>query len=365
MRHAVVNITKTVAATAALACALLFTCTTPASAQADGFGSPVATGPTHEKQYKDNAEYRLFLLVTQTDDTKAQLELLDQWQTRYPDSDFAHDRLEYYIADLAILAQDHPAYRQQVVNKCQEMLKLDPQYFDASLQIAVVGPDLGGDHPSPQLMAEVDSAAHTVIANADTKYKASNKPDDESFEKWNHRKAYALATAHNALAWEALAKNDKPGAIKEYQASLRANPDQGSISGLCANMLLDSNNFSDGLYEIARAAEYAGPGPALTVAQRTQLLDYFQKKYEDYHGSPDGETQIIDMAKTSALPPPGFTIKPAAPKAAAAAAGSAAPGAAPDAGAAAAAPAADAPAADPATPADPTKVPGRKPIPTI
>jgi hypothetical protein len=38
------------------------------------------------------------------------------------------------------------------------------------------------------------------------------------------------------------------------------------------------------------------------------MLDYFNKAYKDFHGSADGADQVLNQAKTSALPPSGFTI---------------------------------------------------------
>jgi hypothetical protein len=89
-----------------------------------------------QKNYKDRAEYDLYSRITQTQDPKARLDLLNQWQDKYPTSDFADDRSQYFINTLAQLAPNDPAARQQLIQKCQEMLKKDPQYFLAKYYIA-------------------------------------------------------------------------------------------------------------------------------------------------------------------------------------------------------------------------------------
>jgi hypothetical protein len=82
------------------------------------------------------------------------------------------------------------------------------------------------------------------------------------------------------------------------------NPEQANISALYGKLLVDDKKVPEGLFEYARAGQYAGPG-ALPEATRKQLLDYFNKAYKDFHGSPEGADQILNQAKTQALPPTG------------------------------------------------------------
>ncbi|MGH9350557.1 MAG: tetratricopeptide repeat protein, partial [Terriglobia bacterium] len=113
---------------------------------------------------------------------------------------------------------------------------------------------------------------------------------------------------HNALAWADLQSKNTAGAESEYQQSLQVNPNQGTVSALYAKLLYDDKKFPEALFEYARAAQFAGPGVALPANTRTQLMNFFNKSYQDYHGSADGATQVLAQAKTSALPPSGFNI---------------------------------------------------------
>jgi hypothetical protein len=94
-------------------------------------------GAQGQKNYKDRAEYDLYSKIAQTQDPKARLDLLNQWQDKYPTSDFADDRLKYFINALAQLAPNDPPALQQLIQKCQEMLKKNPQYFLANYYIAL------------------------------------------------------------------------------------------------------------------------------------------------------------------------------------------------------------------------------------
>jgi len=113
-----------------------------ASAQTTAAQQPAGQQPAAgqqgapQKNYKDRGEYDLYSQITQTQDAKKRLDLLNQWQTKYPQSDFAQDRLQYFVATLGQLAPSDPNVRQQLIDKCTELLKLDPKNFTASYYIA-------------------------------------------------------------------------------------------------------------------------------------------------------------------------------------------------------------------------------------
>jgi hypothetical protein len=273
-----------------------------------GTGQAGQAGQQPQKNYKDRAEYDLYSKITQTQDPKARLDLLNQWQDKYPQSDFADDRMKYFINTLAQLAPNDPNARQQLIQKCEDMLKKDPKYFLSSYYVALWGPAVGGAKPAADLLSEVDAAAHAVLDGVEDTFSASKKPANVSDAQWATLKNQAVALAHNALAWEAASKNDTATAENEYKASLQANPDQGTVSAAYGKLLVDDKKYPEGLFEYARAAQYSGPGPAVAPDARQKLLDYFNKAYKDYHGSADGADQILAQAKTSALPPADLNI---------------------------------------------------------
>jgi hypothetical protein len=271
-------------------------------------GQPAA-GAT--KNYKDHDEYDLYSKITQTQDAKARLQLLNTWQDKYPTSDFAPDRLQYFIATLQQMAATDSTQRQPLIDKCKDALKADPNNWKANYLIAVWGPAVGGSSPTPDQLSTVDTAAKAAIANTDATFSAANKPKNLTDDQWTQAKNQTIAIDHNALAWEATSKKDMATAESEYRASLAANPDQGNISAVLAKLLVDTKDdkkYPDALFEYARAGEYSGPGPAVPADSRTKLLAYFNDAYAKYHGSPDGASQILDQAKTAALPPASFTI---------------------------------------------------------
>ncbi|HEY6987700.1 MAG TPA: hypothetical protein VH369_04915 [Bryobacteraceae bacterium] len=297
-------------AAGALALLVGFAAVPPAIAQ-----QPAAAGQAPAKNYKDRGEYDLFSKVTQTTDPKARLEVLNTWQDKYPQTDYSQERLQYYILTLSQLAQSDPAQRQPLLNKCQELLKVDPKNANALYLIAFYGPAIGGANPSPELQSQVESASHAFISGADEAFSPANKPKNITEADFEKAKKIRLGVAHNALAWVATAKKDNATAESEYRASLEVNPDQGPVSAQLAKVLYDEKKIPEALFQYARASEYTGPGSALPPNVRQQLTDFFNKAYKEYKGNAEGADQVLAQAKASALPPSGFTIASAAKKA--------------------------------------------------
>jgi hypothetical protein len=280
---------------------------TAVSAQNTGNQQQAATGQT-TKNYKDRGEYDLYSQVTQATDPAQRLKLLNTWSDKYPQTDFARERLEYYLATLNQLAKTDPSARKQLIDKAEEMLKLDPNNFTADYYITTAGPSVGGSNPSPELEGQVDAAAHGILDNVDKQFAPDKKPTNVTPEQWAQARAAATALAHNTLAWEDTTKKDTAGAEEQYKESLAADPTQLNVAVAYGKLLMDEKKYQEGLFQYARAGSYDGKG-ALPDAARTQLLNYFKTVYKQYHGSDDGEDQVIAQAKTNALPPDGFKIE--------------------------------------------------------
>ncbi len=279
-----------------------------AAQASSGQASSQAAGQTAgQKNWKDRAEYDLYVQITKTTDPKQRLILLKSWQDKYPQTDYQQERLQYFMVTLNQLAPTDPQARQQLLDKSNEALKVDPKNFTAMYYISLWGPAVGATSAPADLTTSVETAAHGVLDNADTQFNASKKPQQMSDPDWTKAKNQVLAIAHNALAWVATTKKDTATAEAEYKASLQANPDQGRVSAAYGKLLIDEKKYPEGLFEYARAAQYDGP-EAVPAGTRPQLMDYFKKAYKDFHGAPDGSDQVLAQAKTSALPPDGFNI---------------------------------------------------------
>ncbi len=280
-----------------------------ARGQAAGAQQPAAgaTAGQSTKNWKDRAEYDLYVKISQTTDPKARLELLNSWQDKYPQTDYQAERSQFYMVTLNQLSATDPTQRQKLVDKCNEVLKTDPQNFTAMYFITVSGPSAGGASPSSDLVSSVETAAHGVISGADAQFDPAKKPAAVTADAFTKAKNGAVAVAHNALAWAANTKKDTATVESEYKASLQADPDQARISAVYAKTLYEDKKVPDALFEYARAAEVTGP-TALPADQQKKLLDYFNTAYKNFHGSADGSQGLLDQAKTNAIPPDNLNI---------------------------------------------------------
>jgi hypothetical protein len=310
--------TKSAASAAALAVALASPALVSSSfAQAPAGGQPSAGQQPAQggqqqasgKNWKDRAEYDLYNSIAHEQDPKKRLDLLDQWTQKYPKTDFEDLRLKAYLGTLGPLSQQDPSVRPKAIEYSKKALAADPKDFTALYWLAMNAPAAGGASPTPEQISSAETAGNGLLT--------AEKPATTSQADWDKAKPQVEALAHGALGWAASAKKDYATAQKEYQAYLKANPNNSNISyQLGQTLLLEKKPelYSEALWSFARAAAYDGPG-SLPAANRTQVQEYFKKIYTQYKGNDEGADQLLAQAKTSALPPSGFKIESAAQKA--------------------------------------------------
>ncbi len=85
-------------------------------------------------------------------------------------------RNQYYLDTYAKLAGTDPSMRQPLLKKAQDSLKHDPKNPNTLYMICLWGPITGGANPSPDIRAQVDAAAHALIASADESFAPAKKP---------------------------------------------------------------------------------------------------------------------------------------------------------------------------------------------
>ena len=305
MEFHLLRATKSAAGSAALAVALTGPVFVSSSyAQAPAAGQQPAQG--QKPNWKDRAEYDLYNSIAHEKDPKKRLDLLDQWTQKYPKTDFESLRQQAYLGTLGPLSQQDPSVRQKTIDYCKQVLQTDSKNFTALYWLAINAPEAGGGSPTPQQTADAEQAGNGLLQ--------AEKPATTSQADWDKAKPTIDALAHAALGWAASAKKDYPTAQKEYEAYLKANPNNANISYQLGQTILAEKNtalYPEALWSFARAAAYDGQG-ALPAGSRPQVQSYFKKIYDQYHGSDDGADQVLAQAKATPLPPDGFKIVSAA-----------------------------------------------------
>jgi hypothetical protein len=285
------------AAAVAMLCA---TTGAPVRAQAPAGQSqaPAGQAAAGQPQWKDRAEYDLFESIRNEQDPKKKIALLNQWKEKYPGSEFKKVRAGLLVQSYQA-AKDVPG----LVAAARDLIDSDPK--DVSTLAAVVALAMQMNDSSPELLDLTEKAANGLIANID------NKPATVTDDQWKTQKPITEALGYRGLGWVAMMRKNAPDAEKNFTKSLELNPAQGDVSYWLGQTIMGERKvelYPKGLFHIARAATYDGPG-ALAPAGRQPVDAYLQKAYAGYHGDASGLDDLKKLAKTNALPPAGWTIK--------------------------------------------------------
>jgi len=300
--------------------------------QAQTAGQAPAAGG-HEKKLKDTQEYDLFNNVIkdiQSQSFAKAITDLDTWKTKYPESDYKDDRLYYYIQ--AYSGAKQPA---KVLDVAQQLMQkdlttvFDPKkdarmilgaYYQTSIAIT------GIKDPTPDQVATAQKAAKALLDFAPTYFTAANKPANMDDAAWAKARTDLEAGPKGALMYievapasAAMQKKDCATAQTLFAKALADYPDNAYIAynlGSAENCLAraDPSKAADiapkAIYEFVRAA-VTDPSLGKTTDPK-QVTDFATRIYTGFHGSDEGLDKLKETAKTSALPPAGFTIESAA-----------------------------------------------------
>jgi len=268
-----------------------------------------------KKNWKDMAEYDLFVSIQKDTNATTRLANLDKWKSAYPQSEYADVRLQAYLITYQQLMKHREAFDTAV-----EILKADPN-SQAALQeilgyIRALAPQQPNAALSPQNKTDLDTAGKTcqyVLSNIDTVYAADKKPQGVTDAQWEQAKPAMRNFAQWTVGWIAMVEKDTPKAESELSKTLEMDPTNAMAAQQLAGILLaQQKDHPDktplALFEYARVATYDTPPNALPADQRQKLDAFLTKAYTTFHGSAQGLDQLKAMAKTNALPPAGFKI---------------------------------------------------------
>jgi hypothetical protein len=273
--------------------------------------TPAPAAQEKKKEFKDKAEYDLYDAFQKAATPAAKLAALDKWKQANPDSQYADDRLELYVSTYQALMQ----FR-QVIDAAQEILKGQPNHVQSLTAILDAVQKL--KPPTPADLDLLEKTINYMSDNLDSIYSPANKPAGVTPEDW----AKTVATTKPAMKpyltqtmlWVIAQRKDNARAQKDLTALLRKDPTQAAVSYALAQAdlaLAIANKKPDdqpvALYHFARAAAYDGPG-SLAPDARKQVLTYLSKAYSTYHGSAEGQDQLLTLAKGNPFPAADFKI---------------------------------------------------------
>jgi hypothetical protein len=249
-----------------------------------------------QKKVKDQGEYDLYNNVVKETDPAKQLQYLNQWVEKYPETDFQEEQLQFYNK------LNQPA---KVLDLGQKILGKDPKNLTALTLITANIQKV--QNASPQQMSEAQKAAQTLLDNLD-----SLKPASVTDDAWKQAKPGVETLA----ATDALNAKNYPVAETEFRKLAQQSPDNGQYAYQLGSILISERNpdkFPEAIYLIARAVAMDPAKGGLPDANRKQVDAYLNKIYTQYHGADDaGLQQLKQQALSAPFPPADFKLKTAA-----------------------------------------------------
>ncbi len=278
----------------------------PALILAAGSPAPQSQGQAAQKNWKDRDEYDLYTSITTEANAQKKLDLLNQWQTKYPNTDFKTERTTLYLTTYVGLGRPKDA-----VGSAKQLLADNPKDFTGLYYVTLL--TLQALDTSPGALDDSEKGAAGLIGALDDQFAAAKKPASVSDADWAKARSDTEAMAHTTLGWVAMQRKDNVKAEQEFTKSLQLSPASGQVSYWLGTVILaqkDPAKQAAALYDFARATAYDGPG-ALSASFRQTVRTYLEKVYASYHGSKDGLDDLLAATKASALPPGDFKIKSA------------------------------------------------------
>jgi tetratricopeptide (TPR) repeat protein len=225
---------------------------------------------------KDQGEYDIAQAAGKETDPVKKLELLKQWEQKYPDSDYKGTRTVTIASAESQIA----------------MKALAPKATPADIEAA-------------------QKAAQDLIDNLDKYLSPENKPAAATDDQWKQAKTTIELQAHSVIAAVAASKKDDAKAEAEYKKILALDPNSASTAYSLGRMIYLQKNvarFPEALFWIARAVQITG-AEALTPEGKTSADKFLKQAYDGYHGSDGGLDDLKKMASTATTLPPDLKIE--------------------------------------------------------
>jgi tetratricopeptide (TPR) repeat protein len=258
---------------------------------------PAASQPQQKKEIKDPAEYNAYVGAVQQTDAAAKISGLEAFLAQYPNSVMKEDALE-----LLMVAYQQANNQPKMLDAAQRILQVNPNNLRALALLSYIKraqAEAGQD--AQKNLADGAQFAERGLQALQT----APKPDGTSDTDFAKMKKQMSAIFNGTSGMAALQAKNYPVAQQRLRAAVESDPnDLRNVYPLAlADLTGTPPNPLEGLFFIARAANLAAGS-----AGQAQIESYGKNQYTKYHGSDQGWTDILALAKANPLPPAGFTI---------------------------------------------------------
>jgi tetratricopeptide (TPR) repeat protein len=277
--------------------ALLLALAAVASGQDAATPQPQASQPqssaapqAQKKEIKDPAEYNAYVGAVQQADAAAKISGLEAFLTQYPNSVMKEDALELLMG-----TYQQAANQAKVIDTANRLLAVNPDNARALVLLAY-------NERAAQKWADAKQHAERGL-QALSKMTKADGVSDADFAK---QKTQLAALLNSVAGFSALQLKDYPSAQKYLRAAVEADPNNVENVYPLALAYLSATPSDDvnGLFFIARAANLVADPKG-----KDSIIKFGHSKYVKYHGSDQGWEDLLAQAKTTPVPPAGYTIK--------------------------------------------------------
>ena len=271
------------------------------SAPARVFGQAAApSSSTPQKNWKDRAEYDLYVSIGQDQNPKTRLEKLKEWEMKYPTTDYIKERRAALLTTYAALNDG-----KDVFDQAKKILADDPKDFTAQYYTMLFTQPLYTQNQSPDILDAGEKAAKAILENIGT------PPPNVTADQWAKLRPDVEVLAHKNLGFIDMQRKNWDAAEAEFQKVLMMTPNDATVDYQMGTAIASEKKVEripQALFYFARAATYSGP-LELPAAGKQAALTYVQRQYKNFHGSDEGFNDLVAAVKASATPPADFKIK--------------------------------------------------------
>ena len=272
--------------------------TAPAPAQPAPQQNPSSTPAPQKKEIKDPAEYNAYVGAVQQSDAAAKVSGLEAFLTQYPNSVMKEDALELLMG-----AYQATGNQAKTLDTAQKVLQANPCNLRALALLAFTKQAMAvAGQNSQQNFAQAGQAGEKGLQCLQT----AAKPDGTSDADFQKLKSQTTAIFNAAAGLAAFQAKDYAKAEQYLRAAVEADPaNLLNVYDLALSYLAPgpAEKDLDGLFFIARAVNLAqGTG-------KDQIAKFGKSKYNKYHGSEEGWSELVAQTATTTLPPANFAIK--------------------------------------------------------
>ena len=257
-----------------------------------------------QPQWKSREEYDAFQALAKETDPHKKITLAEGVIQKYPSSDFKD----------AAYVQEMTAYQQlgdsaKAMDAARKALAANPDNLDALTYLSFAFPfvyNAKAANASDQLAQAESYSKHGLDVLG--KLQKPAQVSDVQFTEYVKAKR---AIFNGTVGFVALQRKDYANAITSLKASLDDNPGDAVNNSLLGQAYYYSAppDFNNAVWYLARSVALA---KAANSANLKALTQFYGQVYEGRHGSNAGEDDLVTQAATSAAPPAGFNVTPAA-----------------------------------------------------